>query len=140
MISIYEIFISISLWTYSEQKLEGTDGLFSWQKVLRDDSLEGRDSTADNKQNNTESSSIYIASTHKHRSHNNWNQRQVDTQRLDCSVNDELKNASKHRHGATEHLSIRISIHYYLVQSKWVILQRWVRQNDIDDKNDANKN
>lgn len=70
------------------KELKGADRLFSRKKVLRDDSLERRDGTADEQENNSKNGTLNLPITttrldnitkaHQHGSKNYGDQREVD--------------------------------------------------------------
>ena len=89
------------------KQLECANRLLPGKKVLCDDALQRGDSATDKEKRNTKDCPIDITSAHEHRSDNHWNQRQVNAQGMDCTVNQELQSACKHWHCTSEHLRFR---------------------------------
>lgn len=96
------------------QQLECADGLLPREKVLGDDSLQRRNRAADKQKHDTMHRAIHlpinplsqthISGTHQHSSHDDRDQRQIDGDRTNRTVDEKLKDAGKYGHGTSEHL------------------------------------
>ena len=54
-------------------------------------------------------------------------------------MNNKFQNASEHRHGTTEHLTVTRRRGFYLIQSQRVVLQGGVGQDDVNNENDTDE-